>query len=135
MTSYTHDFEIGLTIGAMTNLFDLVPLVHYPKTAYHPYAGTVDLDDLTQRGVGLPSVTWHWTTITQPERDILRTYCPGASAVVVIRTRTNDNSAIFKYYTALMVWPSNAEEYDARTRQGFDIIFRNMVLQPDPGGS
>ena len=132
MTDYTELFEIGTDISAMTNYFDLATRVPYPKTAYHPYAGTVDLDDLTQRGVGLPSVVQSWTILDQPARDSLRTFCPGASAPVVIRTRTNDNSAEFLYYVCTMVWPSLAEEYDAKFRQAFSITFRNMVLTSPP---
>ena len=130
--NYTHDFEIGFDISSMTNYFDLATRVPYPKTAYHPGAGTIDLDDLTQRLVGLPSIVQAWNTISQPARDMLRTYCPGASAPVVIRTRTNDNSAEFLYYTCTMVWPSLQEEYDSRTRQGFNITFRNCILTSPP---
>jgi hypothetical protein len=128
MTDYTHAFEIGPDMSHMTNYAALATPVHYPKTAYHPGAGTVDLDDLTQRLVGLPSVVQAWSTITQVERDMLRTFCPGASAAVVIRTRTNDNSAEFLYYTCTMVWPSLQEEYATRTRQSFSITFRKMVV-------
>jgi len=133
--TFTHDFEIGVNtgvIGIMTNLQALTTPVRYPKTAYHQFAGVIDLDDNTQRGVGLPTVTWHWTTISQEERDQLRFYCPGASENVFIRTRTNDNSAEFLYYSAVMVWPSIAEEYDAKTRQGFDIIFRMLIINSGP---
>ena len=132
MTDYTELFEIGTDISAMTNYFDLATRVPYPKTAYHPYAGTVDLDDLTQRGVGLPSVVQSWNILAQPCRDMLRTYCPGASASVVIRTRTNDNSAEFLYFSCVMIWPVDAEEYDARFRQSFSITFRNMILTSPP---
>ena len=130
--NYTHDFEIGPDVNTLTNYFDLVPRVTYPKTAFHPGAGTIDLDDLSQRIVGLPSVIQSWTILDQPARDSLRTFCPGASAPVVIRTRTNDNSAEFLYYVCTMVWPSLAEEYDAKFRQAFSITFRNMVLTSPP---
>lgn len=130
MTDYTHLFEIGPDVSDTTNYFDLG--VPYPKTAYHPYAGTIDLDDLTQRGVGLPSIVQSWAVITQAARDVLRVYCPGASAPVTIRTRTNDNSAEFLYYTSIMVWPSLAEEYDAAHRLGFSITFRNCILTSPP---
>jgi hypothetical protein len=132
--TYTHSFAIGtvLTIAGMVNLQALATPVRYPKTAYHPYAGVVDLEDNTQRGVGLPVVTWHWTSLPQAQRDVLRTFCPNNTASVYIRTRTNDASAEFKYYSAVMVWPSLAEEYDAATRQGFDVTFRNLVVHADP---
>jgi hypothetical protein len=130
--AFTHDFEIGTAMNAMVNLQALTVPVRYPKTAYHPYAGVVDLDDNSQRGVGLPSVTWHWNTISQDERDQLRTYCTGDSASVYIRTRTNDNSGEFLYYQALMIWPSLEEEYDAVHRREFSIVFRMLTFQPDP---
>ena len=132
MTDYTELFEIGTDISAMINYQDLATPVSYPKTAFHIYAGTIDLDDLTQRGVGLPSVVQSWSILDQPARDMLRTFCPGASSPVVIRTRTNDNSAEFLYYACTMVWPSLSEEYDSRFRQAFAITFRNMVLTSPP---
>lgn len=130
--TYTHEFEIGTDISFMTNLQGLTTPVRYPKTAYHQFAGVIDLDDNTQRGIGLPTVTWHWTTLTQPERDQLRYFCPGASNAIFIKTRTNDNSAEFLYYGAVMVWPSLTEEYDAATRQGFDIVFRMLLVTSPP---
>ena len=130
MTDYTHPFEIGPDISHMTNYFDLG--VSYPKTAYHPAAGTVDLDDYTQRLTGLPSVVQAWTVLPQVARDALRTYCPNGTAPVVIRTRTNDNSAEFLYYAATMVWPSLSEEYDAKFRTQFNITFRGMVVTSPP---
>lgn len=126
--NYTHDFEIGVDYASIANLAALAIPVHYPKTAQAPYAGVKDLEDNTQRGMGLPTVTWHWTSITQAERDQLRIFCSGASQVVYIRTRTNDSGGSFHYYNAVMVWPSLEEEYDARTRQAFDIKFRSMIL-------
>ena len=135
-TGYIYDFEIGSDTSDLSNLFALTPPVHYPKTAWHPYAGVKDLDDNSQRGVGLPSVTWHWATITQAERDKLRTYCCDsasaalASADVAIKTRTNEDSSDFKTYLAKMIWPSLEEEYDAKTRQDFSITFRQMVVTP-----
>jgi beta-xylosidase len=132
MTDHTHNFEIGTALNAMTNFAELTTPVHYPKTAFHPYAGMVDLENNSQRGVGLPSVALQWATITQAERDQLKVFCPGNSAVMYIRTRTNDNDAEFKYYQAQMIWPSLDEEYDARTRQGFSILFRQMLVQAPP---
>lgn len=127
---YTHLFEIGHDVSTMTNYFDLG--VSYPKTAYHPSAGTVDLDDLNQRLVGLPSIVQSWAVITQAARDALRIYCPGASAPVVIRSRTNDNSSEFLYFTCQMIWPSLSEEYDAAHRLSFSITFRNCVVTSPP---
>ena len=128
--TYTHAFELGSDSDDILNLHALTVPVNYPKSAFHPYAGVEDLDDNSQRGVGLPSVVWSWTTITQTERDQLRTLIPGDSAAVLIRTRTNDTSAQFLYYTAQAIWPLLEESYDAKTRQGFNLTFRQMVLKP-----
>jgi len=129
MTTYPHDFELGSDSSDITNLHALTVLVNYPKTAFHPYAGVKDLDDNSQRGVGLPSVVWSWSTITQKERDQLRTLIPDDSDPVLIRTRTNDDSAEFLYYWAEAIWPLLSEDYDAKTRQGFNLTFRQMVLK------
>jgi len=129
MTTYTHNFEIGSDSSDITNLHALTTPVNFPKTAYHPYAGVVDLDDNSQRGVGLPSVVWSWSVITQAERDQLRTLIPGDSTAVLIRTRTNDTSAQYLYYTAQAIWPLLQESYDAKNRTDFSLTFRNMVVK------
>jgi hypothetical protein len=127
--TYTHSFELGSDSDDILNLHALTVPVAYPKTAFHTYAGVVDLDDNSQRGVGLPSVVWNWTNIPQDQRDQLRTLIPDDSDPVLIRTRTNDNSAEYLYYTAQAIWPLLNEDYDAKTRNSFNLTFRQLVLK------
>lgn len=122
------NYAIGTTYGGLTNLANLTTPVNYPKSHPLPYAETKTLGDYTERGIGAPNTVWHWAVLTQAMRDQLRTFCPGASASVYITTRSLENDGLFRTYTAIMVWPSQSEEYDAKHRTGFDIIFRGMVV-------
>jgi hypothetical protein len=126
--TYPYAFEIGTDTDDILNLAALTNPVNYPKTAYSPYASIVDLEDNSQRGLGLPSVVWKWSVLEQVQRDELRKFCTGASAPVLITTRTNDSAGTFATYDAQMIWPSTQEEYDAYTRTDFAITFRQMVI-------
>jgi hypothetical protein len=128
---------IGTIAAGLANITNLAALsipVKYPKSSPMFYAQTIVLADNTERGIGLPVTVWHWTVITQDQRDMLRTFCPSpaASTSVYIRTRALDISSAFKSYLAVMVWPSLSEIYDAHHRTDFTLEFRQMVLQNDP---
>ena len=120
-------YAIGTT-SSPTNLQSLATPVTYPRSRPQAYAETKTLGDLTERGIGAPTTVWHWDVIPQAERDMLRTFCPGASANVYITTLSLDNDGLFRTYSAVMVWPSLTEVYDARYRTGFDIQFRRLVI-------
>jgi hypothetical protein len=133
--AYPYDYMIGSVaagLANMTNLAALATPVRFPKSSPMFYAQTITLADNTERGIGLPMTPWHWTSLPQDMRDMLRSFCPGASASVYIRTRGLDVGSGFKSYLAVMVWPSLAETYDARYRTDFTLEFRQMVLQNDP---
>ena len=132
---YPYDYMIGSVAAGlenMTNLAALATSVRYPKSSPMFYAQTITLADNTERGIGLPVTVWHWTSLPQEMRDMLRSFCTGASANVYIRTRALDISSSFKSYLAVMVWPSQTEIYDAHFRTDFTIEFRQMILQNDP---
>lgn len=127
MTAYPHDYAIGTTSGGLTNLQALATPVTYPRSRPAPYTDVITLGDNTERGIGAPVVTWHWDKITQAERDMLRTFCPGASASIFITTRTLESGDVYDNYSAVMIWPSMKEERDATRRLDFDIEFRELV--------
>ena len=129
-TSYS--YELGFTSGSSTNL-ELMPTpVSPPKSTFRPYSKQLILGDGTVRGGGWATATWTWEIITTPERDQLRTYCPGQSAIVNVTTRIMDNSDSYQTFTGTMVWPIDKEERDMpsvglHTRKDFVINFQNLI--------
>lgn len=122
-----YNYSIGTTLVGITNIELLATPVTPPKSAFKPYAEQRDLTSGGTRGLGRPVATWTWSVLSREERDQLRTFCTGASATVHIRTRTNDSSDAYKYYQAVMVWPTQNEDKDARRRVNFSIEFRNLI--------
>lgn len=72
---------------------------------YYPYATTIRTGDGSARGVGLPYATLSWKNIPRAQRDMLRTYCTGASADVYAMLPTNDSNKTYATYSGVMIWP------------------------------
>ena len=128
----TLDYQIGLSSGSMAKLADLVVSgssvpVSYPKSTYMPYSSEQQLVSGLVRGVGYPVAVWIWGVITREERDALRSFCPGKSANVYIRTKTMDSSDSYANYSAVMVWNTQEEERDTQRRVQFKITFQTLV--------
>jgi hypothetical protein len=122
-----NEFKIGTTLGGMTLLSALATPVEWPKSTYMPYADVQTLISGLVRGVGFPIATWSWEVITRPQRDMLRTFCPGSSANVYIHTKTMDFSDSYDDFAAVMIWPTLEEEHDSQRRINFKIDFRFLV--------
>lgn len=116
-----HEFEIGTSEGTMTNLSALATPVTAPRSGYLPYAKTVRLGDGSARGLGAPIAQWDFPLITLEERDMLKTFCPGASAAVCIRTKLNDDT--YADFSAVMHWPEEEERWLAGVKQSLSIRF------------
>lgn len=122
-----YEFEIGTVVDETVTLTSLgVPA---PKYEYGLYAGEIILGDGTARGVGFPVTAWHWTFLTDAQRTALRTYCPGKSASVFIRTIKDDNT--YADFEAIMIWPTHEERQSGRVMD-FTLEFRNMVELVEP---
>lgn len=121
-----YDYKIGITSGGMTNLELLTVPIPNMQSFYKPYSETVQLGDGNLFGRGYPQVDWIWNLLKREQRDQLRTFCTGASAVVYIRTRINDNADEYKNFQAVMIWPLEEERF-ARKRMDFTIQFRQLV--------
>lgn len=121
-----YENKIGTTFAGMTNIESLTTPIPNPKPFYRQYAEIVGTLAGTDYGRGYAQVDWVWNVLTREQRDQLRTFCPGASAAVYIRTRTNDNSDAYKNYQAIMHFP-NEEERDSRARMDFKITFTHLV--------
>lgn len=131
MNPDTFDYQIGLTSGSMVKLENIVISgsavpVSYPKSTFMPYSDEVDMVSGLVRGVGYPRASWIWGVITREERDALRTFCPGKSAWVYIRTKTMDTADSYHTYRAVMVWDTQQEQRDTQRRINLKIEFRVM---------
>ena len=124
MTQYL--FEIGTTVST-TNLESLSTKVIPPKSTFTPYTSVQTMDDGHDVGIGAPTASWKWTELFQTHRDMLRKFCPGASATVFIRTYTKDNAMAPRRYQAVMHWPVMTEETDTGRRMDFEIKFTDLV--------
>jgi len=122
-----YSYEIGATYAARTNLEALTTPVPAPHSSFTPYSASIPLGSGAIRGGGWARVVWRWGFLTRAQRDQLRTFCTAKSATVNIRTRKNDSTDAYTYYTAIMVWPE-AEDRDHGYRIDFEIEFRNCVV-------
>ena len=128
----TPEYKIGAVSGSMMLLSALVVsgstvAVSPPKSTYMPYSSEQQLVSGLVRGVGYPVATWIWGVVTREERDALRSFCPGKSANVYIRTKTMDTSDSYVNYSAVMVWDTDNEQRDTQRRLEFKITFQTLV--------
>ncbi|RJR09998.1 hypothetical protein C4588_04215 [Candidatus Parcubacteria bacterium] len=126
--AYQYDFKIGMTYENMVNVESLADnTMPAPRTTFTQYSEMRLLADGSQRGIGAPTCEWNFGILKKAQRDALRAYCPGASTVVYIRTRTNDNDT-YKNYQAIMNWPIFSENREMTgVRIDFIVTFRNLI--------
>lgn len=118
------EYEIGSSYIGMATLASLgLPA---PRCDFVPFADYATLGDGSVMGLGKPATQWHWGFLQDAQRETLKTYCAGSSAVVYIRSRADDNE--FYEYEATLVWPANEERAGGRVLD-FTLEFRLMVLQ------
>jgi hypothetical protein len=124
------DFQIGTTYEGMTNIEELTTPLELPKSEYQPYARVANLGSGGRRGVGFPVAAWTFPLLTVEQRDQLKTFCPGASAHVYIRTKLNDDT--YADFEGTMLWHENEERWYG-VKRNYRIEFRTLV--PIPEGS
>ena len=98
--------EIYVAIGGAIDTiqsFQELGLVAPYQDAYEPYSVIVEGGDLMVYGHGIAKTVWRWGFITQSARNLLKTYCPGKSAIVYVRIKDDDWEWV--YCKAIMVWP------------------------------
>jgi len=128
MTDLAVDYAIGAAINSVQSFADLGLVAPYQEP-YVPYGVEVDASDGLIYGHGFPITALRWGVISQADRDLLKTYCPGKSVIVYVRVR--DDDWVFSYCKAAMIWqpenpPSNGSIFD------FSIILR---IQENYGAS
>jgi hypothetical protein len=97
-----------------------------PKFAYKPYSKQVTNGAGVVMGQGWATADWIFEIITQKQRDWLRTFIPGQSAEVWIKTRTFDSNRSYAIFKAIAVWPVVSEEQDANRRMKFTLHFQRL---------
>lgn len=118
------EFKIGTTQGNLTNLEALgIPV---PRSVFSDYAEMIVASSGRSYGRGLPVCRWIFAILTSAQRQILKSYCPGASAPVYIQTLTNDDQ--YHIYRAVMHWPLEEERDPSkrRDRLEFEIEFTHL---------
>lgn len=126
--AYRYDFRIGTNQSEMVNVESLAgETMPAPRSTFTQFAETRTLADGSERGIGAPTCEWNFGVLSKNQRDALRVYCPGASSVVFIRTRTNEADT-YKTYRAIMVWPVLSENREMTgARVDFIVTFRNLI--------
>jgi hypothetical protein len=131
------DFQIATYAAGIGGLATLRSLgVPNPRPVWVPAVDAADLGDNSVRWLGAPVVMWRWGFVSQTARDVLKTFCPGAGARVYVVTPTTENLGGVpnapKTYLSQMIWvkPSAPENPQAGRRLEFQILFRQMVVQP-----
>jgi len=120
MTNLALYYEIGTTIEGMQTL-DILGINPPFQDPYSPYTIEVDAADSRVYGHGYAQTAWRWGFVSQAERDLLKTYCSGRSAIVYIRVRDEDWD--FVYCKAVMIWQPEAPPSNGFV-VGFSIVFR-----------
>lgn len=125
-------YSIGSTseVTALTELTVPIPESHRPQSSY--LVKTEKLGSAMSRIVGIPVVEWRFPKITVAQRDQLKTYCPGASAYVYIRSALYENNDEEKLLYCIMEFPISE---DRKAGFRFDLVIRFLVLEVIEEGS
>jgi hypothetical protein len=119
------DFEIGTT-SSTTNINALSVPLPEPKSSYLPYSRTVMLGSGAMRGVGAAWATWTFAVLTIEQYNQLRTFCPGSSAEIYIRTKIDDDT--YGDFQCTMIVPNDPQDRFYAHRKNYTVQFRNLVL-------
>ena len=132
------DFKIGASLGTLTNLESLSTPLPVPRAPFKPYARVRLAASGRSIGQGLPSCQWIFSRLTPAQREQLRTFCPGASALVYIQTMTNEKDIphsiaadSYQVYQAVVHWPEDEKRDPAKTHDRLELPLRftHLVLQ------
>lgn len=120
------DFKIGTTQANMTNVEALATPLPVPRSVFRDFADVVTAASGRSYGRGLPTCKWIFSVLTSAQRQQLKTFCSGKSAVVYIRTLANDD--VYYNYRAIMHWPVEEERDPSkrRDRLEFEIEFTHL---------
>ena len=130
------EFKIGTTLGGMQTLetiFSPGGSVFDPDWSYQEFAGAIRLADGTVKGQGFPIAKWRFNHISNDNRDALRGLIPSLSALLYIRTPTNEidiyGDIVFENFQAVAEWSPNDEDKAADRTLGFILTFTHLIGQ------
>lgn len=132
------EFRIGLTndayLFALSELFTPTGDSFDPDWSFQDFAGSQELNDGTVKGQGYPVAKWRFNHISNANRAVLRTFCPGLSARVYIETKTNERDSVYGsdewgVFSCVMRWTDTDEDKAADETLGILLTFTHMELQ------
>jgi len=128
------DFQISPYASGTGGLVTLRSLgVSNPHPIYKAGVTKIKLGDRSARYLGAPNVSWNWGFVQNAERDILRTYCTGASASVYIWTPTIENVGTVpnaaQRFLAQLWWPDPDTPEDPQTGRRLNFVLNFYDLQ------
>jgi hypothetical protein len=113
--------------ASLTNVTALTTPVPAPKSAPRPWVQAVALGSGRQRAQGKPLTVWNFSYLTRAQRDQLRTFCPGKSANVYIRSRGIDQADAYQYCQAIMLWPDEEARDSLGYRVPLAVTFQFLI--------
>lgn len=131
-----YDYEIGATVGAMTNLEELTTPVNPPRSRFYEHSILNDKADGRRSGHGFPYAVWEFDILTVAMINELRQFCSGVSASAAIKTRVAPDASAtteeFRCYSGVMLWPTQAY-MEARRFGGryMGLEFEFRMLEPE----
>lgn len=112
-------------------------LIGQANISFNPDAGYIPQSDAAKTLSGLTiargyaAATWHFNALTNAQRQILKSFCPGLSAEVYIETLTNELTVcdVDEWIQALAVvhWKPGDEEQQAGKTLGLELLFTHLV--------
>lgn len=123
---------VAFTGVDLTNIESLVSTTNpgdqqAPRSFFTEFSKMVPLGNGRVRGLGWSQVLWKFGFVSQALRNALRTYCTGASNAVYIRSREDDTSRAYQFYSCSLVWPIGRENNQAGRVLDFVLTFPNAI--------
>ena len=122
------DFKIGTTLAGLVNLEALTTPLTAPKAPYKPWNTSQAAASGLSIGKGFPSCQWTFSQLTPAQRDQLRSFCAGKSAIVYIRTMTNDTNDSYANFQAIMTWPDEEKRDPTKRHDRLEMTFSFTFL-------
>lgn len=131
-------------IGLANNIYDLLPLsdlltpdpgdVFDPDWSFQDFATEFESSDGMLQGHGFPIAKWRFPHISEINRAVFRSFCPGLSANVYIHTKTNEvdmyGVQVWETFSAVMRWVNTDEDKAADQTLGMIFTFTHLVVSP-----
>lgn len=120
-----YEYAIGTSAANLQNLEDDLGIMPPHPAPFQEWALEYEAGDGRVHGDGWPSVTWHFDYLTAVHIAALRTYCPGKSANVYIRTLKPDHTT-YGTYSVIMIWPSRLDYRMGRGTSDVEMQFTHL---------